>query len=337
MRDLLFPSSPALTGSLRAAARAQADAFVRECRAIARMVETAEPEQREFVAGEVACVLHLAPATAAGRVGTALALMDQPRLVAALQEGRLGVPHALAVLSEIEHLDPPHARLVVDAVLGEDDEVELTPGELRAAVKRAAIVVDVAAARKRHEDAKKAAGVRGRPAPDGMAQLVVDCTATQMATALAAVRGRSAAMPFDDPEMTQGQKDVAALLHALGCDRTTVQAVIECPVERAVDLHALSGAGVWSVDVRMPVAVALGLSDHPALLAGYGPIGADEARALLPAADLVRACVDSKTGEVLAVEPPLRRKTRRAATATARGLCVGLWRGSPRAPAASWT
>jgi hypothetical protein len=66
---------------------------------------------------------------------------------------------------------------------------------------------------------------------------------------------------------------------------------------------------VWSVDVGCPIAVALGLSDHPAVLTGYGPIGADQARALLPQADLVRACVDSRTGEVLAVEPPARRKS----------------------------
>lgn len=311
MRDLLFPSTPALTGALRAGARAQAAGFVQECRAIVRMMETAEPEQREFVAGEVACVLHLSPHTAIGRVSTALRLFAQPRLVDALENGRLLVGHALAVLAEIEHLAPPHAALVLDQVLGfdSDEPVDLTPGELRSAVKRAAIVVDADAARKRHDAARRTAGVRGRPGVDGMAQLVVDCTATQMATALACVRGRAAAMSFDEPDMTAGQKDVAALLHALGCDRVSVQAVLECPVEKAADLHALAGAGVWSVDVRMPIAVALGLSDHPALLAGYGPIGAREARALLPQADLVRACVDSTTGEVLAVEQPVRRKT----------------------------
>ncbi len=319
MRDLLFPSTPALSGALRAGAQAQAVGFVRECRAIVRMVETAEPEQREFVAGEVACVLHVSPHTAIGRVATALRLFAQPRLVDALEDGRLLVGHALAVLAEIEHLAPPHAALVLDDVLGlsGQDAVEQTPGELRAAVKRAAIRVDADAARKRHDAARRTAGVRGRPGVDGMAQLVVDCTATQMATALACIHGRSAAMSFDDPDLTLGQQDVAALLHALGCERVQVQAVLECPVERAVDLHALAGSGVWSVDVRMPIAVALGLSDHPALLAGYGPIGAREARALLPQADLVRACVDSATGEVLAVERPVRRATWAAATGRA--------------------
>ena len=311
MRDLLFPSSPVHTGGLRAAARAGAVQWLRECRAIAAMVETAEPSQREFVAGEVACVLHLAPPTAIGRVAKALALMTQPRLVAAVEHGQLLSAQAQALLAEVEHLAPPHAAAVLAAVLDPagTGEVEQTPGELRAAAKKAALTVDPDAARARHEKAKKTAGVRGRPGVDGMGQVVIDCTAVQMATALAAINGRAAAMSFDDPDLTHGQRQVAAFLHALGCDRTSVQAVIECPVETAVDLHALSGAGVWSVDVRMPVAVALGLSDHPAVLAGYGPIGADQARALLPAADLVRACVDATSGEVLAVDPPVRAKT----------------------------
>jgi len=293
VRDLLFPSPPAHRRSLREGARLQAAGFVQECRAIVGMLEAADPDQREFVPGEVAGELHLSPATAMRRVDTALSLLAQPRLVDALEQGRLLVGHALAVLSEIEHLAPPVAAQVLQAVLGEHDgEVERTPGELRAAVRRAVIVADAEAARRRHAEAKRAAGVHGRPADDGMAQIVIDCTATEIATALAAVKGRAASMVFDDPELTTGQREVAALLHALGCDRTHVQAVLECPVERAVDLHAQAKAPVWTVDVRMPVAVALGLSDHPAVLAGYGPIGADEARALLPPADLVRACVD---------------------------------------------
>lgn len=51
-----------------------------------------------------------------------------------------------------------------------------------------------------------------------------------MATALAAIDGRAAAMSFQaDPvtgqELTVGQRRVAAFLHALGCERTGVQAV----------------------------------------------------------------------------------------------------------------
>jgi hypothetical protein len=61
------------------------------------------------------------------------------------------------------------------------------------------------------------------------------------------------------------------------------------------------------VDVVVPVTVALGLSDEPAELCGYGPIDADHARELLPDAVLRKVCVDAATGEVLAVaEKPVR-------------------------------
>jgi hypothetical protein len=306
----LFPASPVHRRALVEAAWMQARGFVLECRAIAAMFESAPDDEREFVHGDVAGTLHLAPRTAQDKLGTALGLMAQPRLVVALEQGRLGVGHAMALLHEVSHLSPPVAAQVLVAVLGEGEEqIEATAGELRAAAKKAAITLDAGAARKRHEEAKKSAGVRGRPTVDGMGQVVTDRTAVQAATIVAAIGQRADAMAFDDPELTQGQKQVAALLHALGCERVGVQAVLECPVERAVDLHAAARSGVWGLDVRMPVAVAVGLSDHPAVLAGYGPIGADQARALLPRADLVRACVDADTGEVLTVDRPVRTKT----------------------------
>jgi hypothetical protein len=313
VRELLFPSSPVQRSRLRRSARAAAVAFADECEAIAGMVEQAAPHEREFVSGEVACVLHLAPATATAKVATALAITAQPLLLAALRDGRLGVGGVLVLVGEVEHLDAENAQAVLaavleSAVLDADGADDRTPGELRSAAKKAILQVDRDLARRRHEQAKQQADVRGRAMPDGMGRITIDCTAVEMAQALAAVQGRAAAMSFDE-DLTAGQQRVAAALHALGCERTQVQAVFECPVETAVDVHAAAGSAVWSVDVRMPVAVALGLSDHPALLAGYGPIDADHARALLPAADLLKACVDATTGEVLAVERPVRAKT----------------------------
>ncbi|MCW2777775.1 MAG: hypothetical protein JWN17_1500 [Frankiales bacterium] len=315
MGDLLFGSTRPQAAAVRAAVRAEAQAFAARVRQVYALFCAATPEQREFVAGEVACLMHVSPRTGAEHLATTLALHAQPRLLSSLDLGRIGVPHALALLSEVEHLTAPHAAAVLAHALGEDAPVDehglldRTPGELRAVAKRAAIRLDPELARRRHQAAKKQAGVRGRPGVDGMGQVVIDCTATEMATALAAIKGRAAAMTYSDQDLTQGQKEVAAFLHALGCDRVRVQAVIECPVERAADLAALAGAPVWTVDVRVPVAVALGLSDHPAVLRGYGPIDADQARALLPAADLVRACVNSTTGEVLTADRPVRTRT----------------------------
>ncbi len=309
MSGTLFGSTRSQCAAVRAAARASAAAFVAEQKALVELWRVSLPEHREFVSGEVACLLHVSPQTGADRLGQALRLVSFPRLLAALEVGLLGVPHALSLLAEVEPLSAPHAAAVLAEVLdgpADDGVLDGTPSQLRASARRAAITVDPDAARRRHEAARRTAGARLRPQPDGMADLVLGCTATEGATVLTALRGRAAAMTFTE-ELTEGQKQVAGLLHALGCDRVSVQAVIECPVEKAVDVHALAAAPVWTVGLAMPAAVALGLSDCPAVLAGYGPIGADQARGLLPQADLVKACVDSRTGEVLTAQPPLRR------------------------------
>ena len=330
----MFAASAEVIARVRAAVRAEGVAFGQQCRAVTAMYDLAAPEDKEFVSGEVACVLRVAPQTGNARLGTALAMTARPRLLLALEAGRLAVPHALAVLEEISHLEPEHAEAVLDDLFGPNepgvvltDPIIKTPGELRNQVKAAIISRDPQAARERHERAKKTAGVRGRPGRDGMGQVVIDCTAVQMATAVAAVKGRAAVMDFDDQDgaepLTEGQRQVAALLHALGCERTSVQAIVECPVETAADLAVLAKAPVWAVDVRMPVAVALGLSDHPAVLRGYGPIDADQARLMLPAADLVRACVDATTGEVLTVDPPIRQQTWSAGTTDTAGTKPG--------------
>ncbi len=311
--------------AVRVAAQLAGAAFVAEQRAMTALFWTTPDTEREFVAEELGCVLHLSPVSAGRRLAAALAFMDLPALVTAVESGRVGVSTALALVEEVSGLSAWRAGRVLVRVLAEPDDafgrLALTPGQARLTAKRAVLLDDPSATRRRHEAAKRTAGVSGRPGRDGMGRLVIDCTATDLATALVAVRGRAGVMRFAPVadgegglrEPTQGEKDVAACLHALGCDRVSVQAVLECPVERAVDLVATAGAPVWTVDVRMPVAVALGLSDHPGVLAGYGPLSADQARALLPQADLVRACVDSETGEVLAVDPPVRARTWQAA------------------------
>jgi hypothetical protein len=65
-----------------------------------------------------------------------------------------------------------------------------------------------------------------------MGQVVIDCTATQMATALAAIDGRAAAMAadgsFDDPDLTVGQQRVAP-----SCTRSAATAPASRPSSSA--------------------------------------------------------------------------------------------------------
>ena len=83
----------------------------------------------------------LAAATGDARLGQALRLLGLPRLVAALEVGCVSVPHALALLSEVEHLAAPHAAATVAAVLDgprdADGTLDATPSQLRATARRA--------------------------------------------------------------------------------------------------------------------------------------------------------------------------------------------------------
>lgn len=98
MRDLLFPTSAVHLRALSEAARMQALGFVLECRAMVAMFTEAPQDERDLVHGDIAGTLHLAPRTAESKLATALDLMAQPRLVDALEQGRLGVGHAMALL-----------------------------------------------------------------------------------------------------------------------------------------------------------------------------------------------------------------------------------------------
>lgn len=61
-----------------------------------------------------------------------MSLMAQPALVRALERGRVGIGHAMAVLVEISHLELATAAQVLAAVLGEDEaEIDATAGELK--------------------------------------------------------------------------------------------------------------------------------------------------------------------------------------------------------------
>ena len=63
------------------------------------------------------------------------------------------------------------------------------------------------------------------------------------------------------------------------------------------------------VQVVVPVAVALGISDEPCELVGYGPISAEHGRELLADAELRKVCVDTRTGQVVATDRDVVRPT----------------------------
>ncbi|MGH3938949.1 MAG: DUF222 domain-containing protein [Pseudonocardiaceae bacterium] len=130
----------------------------------------AESQAHESAVAEVGLMLRVSARTAARRVGDAWSLCARlPATLTALESGRITLAKARVVDGETLNLSPEHTALVEQKVLAKAPDQ--TPGQLRAATRRAVLSTDPAAARERAERARRERGVRMWPEPDGMATL----------------------------------------------------------------------------------------------------------------------------------------------------------------------
>src|SRR6266536_3294566 len=119
----------------------------------------------DCAAAELGCALTLTQRGAERLTDTALALRDLPATAAALAAGRIDMAKALVVLDGVTGLDRGLRPVVEAHVLGQAPGQ--TTGELRAAVRRAVLAVDPAAAQRRREQAQKDARVEVWDEPAG--------------------------------------------------------------------------------------------------------------------------------------------------------------------------
>jgi hypothetical protein len=262
--------------------RLMATDYLQRARGIAAAWSAARAAGREeFVSCEVAAALCVDERTAQLLVAEARLLTELPSLGDAMADGRLRLPHAKVLFNELMPVATAIAVDVLSVVLAKVGE--RTPEQVRGIVRRAIIRVDADAAARRRREAVRDRRVFTRAEPDGMALFGSYLAAADALEAYSLVDSRARADAAD--ERTQDQRRADALMDLLrGSGSTGVG-----PTRR-------------NVDVLVPVTVALGFSDEPAELCGYGPIDAEHARELLSDAVLRKVCVDAATGEVLAVE-----------------------------------
>ena len=117
----------------------------------------ADPHLAEHVADEVAMVLTLTARAAGKLTDFALSLARLPKTRAALRAGDIDAPKASVIIDELAGLDGPHAARVEASVIG--NAPRQTTGELRRASRRAVIAADPDAARRRKEKAARDARV----------------------------------------------------------------------------------------------------------------------------------------------------------------------------------
>jgi Domain of unknown function (DUF222) len=127
-------------------------------------------ETQKLAAAEVGAALCISPLAAAGRVNTAVELVEQlPATHAALLDGRIDRYRATVIADQTAVLGGEDRRAVEQRVLPE--ALRRTPKKFQALVCRAVHAADPAAAGKRERKARKERCVTHRALPDGVGML----------------------------------------------------------------------------------------------------------------------------------------------------------------------
>ncbi|MFL6130004.1 MAG: DUF222 domain-containing protein [Mycobacteriales bacterium] len=248
------------------------------------------PQISEFAVDELAAALRLSRPAAGARLHVAVELGRLSATRAALADGEIDLPKARAVVDAVTVLDAPLAAAVEQHILPRAGRQ--TVGQVRAALSRAVLAADPAAAETRHERAVAGRQVTLQPARDGMAEL----WALLPADAAVAVYQRvdeMARRPGADDTRGRDARRADALVMAVLSPGTAGLAGASSPAAAG---RAVVGA---TVHVTIPAETALGLGSLPAELAGYGPVPASMGRRLAAAGGPWRkVTVSAVTGAV---------------------------------------
>ena len=242
------------------------------------------------------------------------------RTLTGLRTAAVLVPQALLLLQETRRCSEPvaaDAERRVFTGLGTDGLAPWTGGRLRRRIKRCVLAAEAALepdqTAQRETCARQQRRVSVRPEPDAMASLWALLPADQ---------ARAFTLGLDELTRRQRAADRATGLHRTA-DQCRADLLALLP---ALALHALDGTTPTPdgshpavvVDVHVPMATALGLSDAPGHLTGYGPISAGTVRLMLPHARLRKVVVDATTGE------PVHVSARTVRPSTAGGRVAAL-------------
>jgi hypothetical protein len=216
----------------------------------------------KFAAAEIAAALTLTKRTAAARLADALLLIERlPAVWAALHTGSIDLPRAKVFIEGTLGLEEALARRVAATLLPEAPE--LTTGQLAYRLRKLVLEADPAAGRKRYEEGVAERKVVRGTNPDGTGYLS-GCN-----------------LPVDRAAAADERLDALA--------RAAKQAGDRRPMDQIrADIYLALITGTWQgpapihrrgvVELTADLPTLLGLADHTAELAGWGPVIADIAR-----------------------------------------------------------
>ncbi|MFP5334013.1 MAG: DUF222 domain-containing protein [Actinomycetes bacterium] len=244
---------------------------------------------REFATDEVAARMRWTAWTAQRRMADAEALTNRlPRTLELLASGRLDYARVRAVVSGTAELDDACAGAVDAAVA--TVAPDLTTSQIAERVALEALAVDADAAARRAARARRGRRVGATPLPDGMAQLVAEGPAEDVAVILQGLTRAAAATADADDER--------------GVDARRFDLLADWGRSLLVGADTPATSGDWRpvVLVTMSAAALLGLRDDPAHLQGYGPLPASVARQIAARGRLRRLLTDDVTGAAIGLD-----------------------------------
>ncbi len=278
-------------------------------------------QAHDSAVAEVGLMLRVSARTAAARVSDAWSLCTRlPGTLAALEHGRITLAKARVIDAETLNLSAQHTAQVEQKVLAKAPKQ--TPGQLRAATRRAVLSVDPSAAQERTEQAKRERGVQMWPEPDGMATLSAYLPAAEAVGVYAVLDEYARHAGGDGDERTMDARRGDALVDLVlaptgyrSAGTSAARAHTTAPGDSSdtsrgdiADAGPTAGAGCrcecgrcrrgGGVDVRVtiPYTALLGANDTPGELAGYGPIPAAVARDLAATGTWRRILTDPHSG-----------------------------------------
>ncbi|MGH3999320.1 MAG: DUF222 domain-containing protein, partial [Pseudonocardiaceae bacterium] len=182
--------------------------FMDSAQARNKALGACDSQAHDSAVAEVGLMLTASARTAACRVGDAWSLCTRlPATLAALESGRITLVKARILDAETLNLSEDHIAAVEERVLAKAPKQ--TPGQLRAAIRRAVLVADPTAARKRAERTRRERGVQLWPEPDGMATLSAYLPAADAVGVFAVLdeHARHAGVPGDERGMDARRAD----------------------------------------------------------------------------------------------------------------------------------
>jgi hypothetical protein len=279
--------------------RASATAYAAAAKVAATVVSAGSPHSQDSAEAELALALRRTDGECTYELWHARRLTRFPVVFELLRTGACSPRHGDALIDVTRDLLIDDA-IAVDASVGHR-AASMTVSGIRRVARKAAAQLDSRAPGDKAKARRRQVGVKCWPQRDGLITIAATMPATDGVAAMVSLNRRADAIRTPDDQRTHGERQVDALLDALGRRSAPVAAeTSESPATGGAVVTPAPRRSWLRTEIQVVIdwRSLLGLADNPGELIGYGPIPAADIRAILdtPGTVLRRLVTDPVRG-----------------------------------------